>query len=201
MAEALVLLFFPLGLVLGRGVSWRGFNSSTVGGDFAWWRAWLRIPVLWLDAPRAYLGGLLLTDPNFALPVGRPEDAMLRLLVIVGVLGAAQLAQMLMLRQPDEDESVMAAPVNFQLGVLFALVPQTPQGLLVAVLATLVAAACAAGFRSWHGFFLGGIAGMALPGFLLLGGLKPLLVPVLLLLQPVVSALVFQRELAVPMRR
>jgi hypothetical protein len=201
MAEALALLFFPLGLMLGRGVTWRGFNSATVGGDFSWWRSWLRIPVLWLDAPRAYLGALLLTDPNFALPAGRPQDGMIRLLVIVGVLGAAQLAQMLMLRQPDDDEGVLAAPVIFQLGLLFALMPQTPTGLLVAGLATLIAAACAAGFQSWHGFFIGGMVGIALPGYLLLGGPKPLLAPILLLLQPVLMALVFQRELVVPARR
>jgi hypothetical protein len=201
LAEALVLLFFPLGLLLGRKVGWRGFTSATVGGDFSWWQSWLKIPVLWLDAPRAYLGTLLLGDPNFAFPHGRPQDATVRLMLILGVLGVAQLAQMFMLRQSDDDERSLAAPVSFLIGLLFALVPQTSHGLLVAGLATLVATACAAGFRSWHGFFLGGIGGLILPGFLLLGKLTLLLAPVLLLFEPVLVSLVFQRELVVPVRR
>jgi hypothetical protein len=200
LAEALVLLLFPLGLVLGRAVTWRGFTSATVGGDFSWWQGWVKIPALWLDAPRAWLGTLLLCDPNFALPEGRPQDATLRLLLIVGLLGVTQLAQMLMLRQPDDDERVIAAPVGYQVGMLFALLPQTGHGLLVAVLATLVAAACASGFRSWHGYFLGAMGGMLLPGFLLLGK-TALFAPALLLIEPVLLSVIFQRELVVPTRR
>lgn len=200
MAEALALLLFPLGLTLGRGVSWRGFTSATVGSDFSWWQSWLKIPALWLDAPRAYLGTLLLFDPGFALPAGPGTDAIKRLLVIVGVMGVAQFVQMLALRQPDPDEQTMAAPVGFQIGMLFALVPQTPPGLLVAALATLVAAAGASGFRSWHGFFLGGIAGMVLPGILLMDK-NAMLVPAVLLFEPVILSVVFQRELVVPVRR
>ncbi len=199
--EALALLLFPLGLILGRNVGWRGFTSATVGGDFSWWQSSLKLPVLWLDAPRAYLGTLLLSDPNFALPSVRPQDATVRLMLILGVLGLAQLAQMFMLRQPDDDEKSMAAPVSYVIGMIFALVPQTPQGLLVAGLAVLVASACAAGFRSWHGFFLGGMAGLMLPGILLLGNFTLLLTPALLLFEPVLASLVFQRELAVPVRR
>lgn len=198
--KALILLLFPLGLVLGRNVTWRGFTSATVGGDFSWWQGWVKIPALWLDAPRAWLGTLLLCDPSFALPVGPQTDATVRLLIIVGILGVTQFAQMLMLRQPEDDERVIAAPVGYQIGMLFALLPQTGHGLLVAALATLVAGACASGFRSWHGYFLGAMGGVLLPGFLLLDKMA-LLAPTLLLFEPVLLSIVFQRELVVPTRR
>ncbi len=99
----------------------------------------------------------------------------------------------------------MAGPWSFLVGILFALLTNPEavdpaRGLLVAGLATLVAVACASGVRSWHGFFLGGMMGLA-PGYLLLGGLKPLLVPALLLFAPVMICLMFRRDFVVPVRR
>ncbi len=202
MGEAIGLLLFPLGLTLGPKISWKSFTSATVGNDFSCWQPWITVPTLWLDVPRAYLGTMLLSNPDFALPDVAVKDANLRLLLILGLLGFAVLVQMFAFKKPADDDDVIAAPVSFTVGILFALLADLPFGLLVAGLTTMVAMACASGVRSWHGFFLGGIGGMAIPGFLLTGrGLTPLLTPALLLFAPVIISLIFRRDFVVPVRR
>ncbi len=201
MGEAMGLLLFPLGLTLGKKISWKGFTSSTAGNDFSCWSPWMTVPTLWLDVPRAYLGALLLSNPDFALPAVAAKDASVRNLAVLGLLGLAVLVQMFALRKREEDDEAVAAPISFLVGVLFALMSGSSHGLMVAVFATVVAMACASGVRSWHGFFLGGIIGLVLPGYLLLGELQPLLTPALLLFQPVILNLVFRREFVVPVRR
>jgi hypothetical protein len=201
MGEAMALLLFPLGLTLGPKVGWKSFTSATVGNDFSCWRPWVSVPALWLDVPRAYLGTLLLSNPNFALPAVGPKDASVRLLLVLGLLGFTQLVQMFAFRRPDDDEDVIAAPVSFMTGMLFALLADSPHGLLVAGLAMIVAMACASGFRSWHGFFLGGMCGMAIPALLLLDDKRALLLPALLWFEPVIICVVFRREFVVPVRR
>ncbi|MEI6862648.1 MAG: hypothetical protein WCL04_10410 [Verrucomicrobiota bacterium] len=206
MGEALALLLFPLGLTLGGKVSWRSFDStSAAGNDFSIWQSWVTVPALWLDVPRAYLGTMLLSNPDFALPVTENSDERVRGLVVLGVLGLAVLVQMFALQKPEDDDDVAAAPVSFLVGIMFALLSNPAEvdparGLMVAGLATLVAMASASGVRSWHGFFLGGMVGLA-PGYLLLGGLIPLLVPALLLFAPVLISLLFRRDFVVPVRR
>jgi hypothetical protein len=206
MSEAMGLLLFPLGLTLGRKVSWRGFDSSAASGnDFSVWQSWVTVPTLWLDVPRAYLGAMLLSNPDFALPVAENMDTNVRKLLVLGLLGLAVMVQMFALKKSDDDDEVVAAPVSFLVGILFAMLSNpaemdTARGLMVAVLATLVAMACVSGVRSWHGFFLGGMVGVA-PGYLLLGGLKPLLGPAMLLFVPVLVSLLFRRDLVVPVRR
>ncbi len=141
------------------------------------------IPINW-----TYMAEAMLVNPDFALPLMPGADANMRNLLVLGLLTLTLLVQMFALRKPDED-GVVAAPVSFSVGILFALLTNPAQmdpakGMMTAGLATLVAVAGASGIRSWHGFFLGAIIGLA-PGYLLLGGLRPLLWPVLLLFVPV----------------
>jgi len=205
--QALILLWFPLGLFFGKGVSLRHYSNAAVSDEFSLARSWATIPVLWIDPLRAYLGTLLLSNNNFALQLANGVKGMTAhepLLITVGVLGVALLVQMFAVRNP-EDEATLLTPVGFTIGMIFALVPATeiaPLTTVVAVLATVVAMASVAAFRSWHAFFLGAALAVFFTGLLLLKGDRvQLLALVVLLMEPVLICVVARREFVIPVRR
>ncbi len=198
--QALILLLFPLGLFFGKWVSLRQYSSSAVADEFSLARSWATIPALWVDPLRAYLGTLLLNDENFAvrLPVGAKGDLIHeKLFLTVGVLALALMVQMFAVRNPEDDDTLLA-PVGFTIGMIFALIAMPA----VAVLTTVVAVASVAAFRSWHAFFLGAVVAVVGTGFLLMRGEKSMLgAVVLLLVEPVLICVVVRREFVIPVRR
>ncbi|HTJ78187.1 MAG TPA: hypothetical protein VL357_04260 [Rariglobus sp.] len=187
---SLLFLFIPLEIFLPGNIrlkelAYIDFLDATVYRRGPW-----RLPIVWVDGIRSYLGALLLCNAWEIEPIAGTWGYILPVACLF-VLTLSITVQM----HTRYNKGHFLAPVIYVVGVWLALMP-----LPLAMVAVAAGGVCMVAFRSLTAFFFCAAAMMGVFGGIVLRAGSLTMVAAALGLLPCLLSLLFGRSLAVPMR-
>lgn len=192
LAQALVLLLFPLGLALGKSTKLCTYSQLSDLDVPHWIVSWMLVPILWVDPLRAFLGTWFLCDAIALDPLKKGTLTQLPILLSIGVLVVALLVQIFVVRKAES----MLAPLGFASGMLLAInIP-----MIAAVFSLILAIAGASAMRNWSAFFAIAAVTVVGFGFLFKGNHLWLVGTAALMMLPFVIGFISQREFVMACR-
>ena len=187
---ALFLLFIPLEVFFPKNLRLKELSHIDFSDAGARRRGPWRLPVVWADGVRSYLGAFLLCNAWAVDPMAGKLHHV-PLVVSLFILSLAVVAQM----HTRRSEGHFLAPVVYMAGIWLAMTSWP-----LALVAVAAGAVCMVAFRSLSAFFFfGGAMVGVFGGVVLHAGLWALAAAAVGLL-PCLLGLFFKRSLAVPMR-